>query len=90
MPVAEPADPRDPDTANPKLTPGFVAYSASGHVTAPVVYVNYGLPADYEALEAKGIPARGAIALARYGKVHRAVKVHTAETRGAVGHPDLQ
>ncbi len=85
LPVGEPADPRDPDTANPRLTPGFVAYSASGHVSAPVVYVDYGLPADYEALAARGIAVRGAIALARYGKLHRAVKVHTAETRGALG-----
>ncbi len=85
LPVTESADPRDPDTANPKLTPGFVAYSASGHVTAPVVYVNYGLPADYAALETKGVALRGRIALARYGKVHRAVKVHAAEERGAVG-----
>jgi N-acetylated-alpha-linked acidic dipeptidase len=85
LPVSEAADPRDPDTANPRLMPGFVAYSASGDVTAPVVYVNYGLPTDYAALEAKGIAVRGKIALARYGKVHRAVKVHAAEQRGAVG-----
>jgi len=85
LPVFEPSDRRDPDTSNRKLTPGFVAYSASGHVTAPVVYVNYGLPADYAALEANGIAVRGRIALARYGKVHRAVKVHAAEERGVVG-----
>src|SRR5277367_4098785 len=42
--VREPADPRDPDSSNSELGPGFVAYSASGVVTAPVVYVNYGLP----------------------------------------------
>lgn len=85
LPVAEPSDPRDPDTANPALTPGFVAYSASARVEGPVVYVNYGLPADYDALETQGISVKGAVALARYGKVHRAVKVHTAETRGARG-----
>ncbi len=50
-----------------------------------MVYVHYGLPADYEALETKGVSVKGAIALARYGKVHRAVKVHTAESRGARG-----
>ena len=85
LPVDEPADGRDPDTAQPGLTPGFIAYSASASVTAPVVYVNYGLPADYEALEAAGVSPRGAVALARYGRVHRAVKVHAAETRGAAG-----
>jgi len=83
--VTEPSDAQDPATADLRLTPGFVAYSASGRVRGPVVYVNYGLPADYDALEAAGVSWKGAIALARYGKVHRAVKVHTAETRGAIG-----
>jgi N-acetylated-alpha-linked acidic dipeptidase len=83
--VEEPADARDPDTAQAGLTPGFIAYSASANVRGPLVYVNYGLPADYEALESAGVSPRGAVVVARYGRVHRAVKVHTAETRGAVG-----
>ncbi len=74
----------DPAWAMSK-SPGFVAYSASGKVRGPVVYVNYGMPGDYDALKAAGVDVRGAIVLARYGKVHRAVKVHTAETRGAKG-----
>ncbi len=85
LPVHEHGDPRDPDTMNRALTPGFVAYSASGRVRGPVVYVNYGLPADYSALEKAGAGVRGAIVLARYGKVHRAVKVWNAEQRGARG-----
>jgi N-acetylated-alpha-linked acidic dipeptidase len=85
LPVTEPANERDASTGHPALTPGFIAYSASGRVRAPVVYVNYGLPADYAALEAAGVSVRGAIVLARYGRVHRAVKVHTAEQRGARG-----
>ena len=56
--VDEPPDPTDPDTAQAGLTPGFVAYSASGRVEGEVVYANYGLPADYEALEARGVSAR--------------------------------
>ena len=83
--VEEPAEPTDPDTAHPGLTPGFVAYSASGRVDGEIVYANYGLPADYEALDARGVSARGAIVLVRYGKVHRAVKVATAQARGALG-----
>ena len=83
--VEEPAEPTDPDTAHPGLTPGFVAYSASGRVDGEIVYANYGLPADYEALDARGVSARGAIVLVRYGKVHRAVKVATAQARGARG-----
>jgi N-acetylated-alpha-linked acidic dipeptidase len=85
LPVREPATPDEPPGADALLTPGFVAYSASAKVEAPVVYVNYGLPADYDALADGGVSARGALVLARYGKVHRAVKVSAAETRGAAG-----
>jgi N-acetylated-alpha-linked acidic dipeptidase len=81
--VMEPADPRDPDTAHPELDPGFIAYSPSADVTAPVVFVNYGLPADYAALNAAGVEVTGRIVLARYGRSHRAVKVYTAEQAGA-------
>ena len=48
--VWEPPDPRDPSSTHPELEPGFVAYSASATVTGDVVYVGYGLPADYEEL----------------------------------------
>jgi N-acetylated-alpha-linked acidic dipeptidase len=83
--VTEPPSPLDPDTRHAALGPGYVAYSASGEVTAPVVYVNYGLPADYEQLATAGVEVRGKIALARYGRSHRAVKVHTAQERGVAG-----
>jgi N-acetylated-alpha-linked acidic dipeptidase len=81
--VREPADPRDPDSSNTELGPGFVAYSASGTVTAPVIYVNYGLPPDYDQLTAAGIDVKGKIVIARYARSHRAVKIHTAEQHGA-------
>ena len=81
--VNEPPSDIDPDTKHRDLLPGFVAYSAAGDVTAPVVYVNYGLPADYAQLMERGVDARGKIAVARYGRSHRAVKVHTAEQAGA-------
>ncbi len=83
--VREPVDPRDPDGAHPELGPAFVAYSASGTVSAPVVYVNYGLPPDYARLAAAGVDVRGKIVIARYARSHRAVKVHTAEQAGAAG-----
>ena len=35
--------------------PSYNAYSADGDVTAPLVYVNYGRPEDYEVLERYGI-----------------------------------
>src|SRR5262249_56551520 len=83
--VTEPPSPLDPDTSNPEVGPGFVAYSASGDVTAPVVYVNYGLPPDYEQLAAHGVDVRGKIVIARYGKSHRAVKLFTAQEHGSAG-----
>ena len=81
--VPEPVNPLDPDSSNQELAPAFVAYSASGEVRAPVVYVNYGLPPDYAKVEAAGIDVRGKIVMARYAKSHRAVKIHTAEEHGA-------
>lgn len=81
--VREPSNPADPDSQHVELGPGFVAYSASGAVTAPVAYVNYGLPPDYEKVAAAGIDVRGKIVIARYAKSHRAVKIHTAQTHGA-------
>ena len=83
--VREPVDPRDPDGAHPDLGPAFVAYSASGTVTGPVVYANYGLPPDYARLAAAGVDVRGKIVIARYARSHRAVKIHTAEQAGAAG-----
>lgn len=83
--VVEPASDADPATRHPDLPIGFVAYSASGEVEAPAVYVNYGLPEDYAQLAATGVTARGRIAVARYGRSHRAVKVHTAQEQGAAG-----
>ena len=51
---------------------GFVALYVSGivDVTAPIVYVNYGLPADYGQLAARGVDVRGKLAIARYGRSH--------------------
>ena len=81
--VAEPAIPGDPTSGNAELGGGYVAYSASGTATGQIVYVNYGLPADYAELATLGVSLKGKIALARYGKSHRAVKTHTAEQAGA-------
>lgn len=81
--VREPANPLDPDSSSQELVPAFVAYSASGEVQAPVVYVNYGLPPDYAKVEAAGIDVRGKIVMARYARSHRAVKIHTAQEHGA-------
>lgn len=81
--IDEPAIPEDPTSSHPELGGGYVAYSASGTAEGQVVYVNYGLPADYAELAALGVSLTGKIALARYGRSHRAVKTHTAEQAGA-------
>ena len=62
---------------------GYIAYSASGTATGQAVFVNYGLPADYAQLNALGVSVKDRIAIARYGRSHRAVKVHTAQEHGA-------
>ncbi len=81
--VREPSNPLDPDSMQAELGPPFVAYSASGVVRAPAVYINYGLPPDYDKVAAAGVDVRGKIVIARYARSHRAVKIHTAEQRGA-------
>jgi N-acetylated-alpha-linked acidic dipeptidase len=65
----------------------FHAYSASGEITAPVVYAGAGNPADYEWLHAQGIDVRGKIALVRYSVPYsyRGFKAWTAQQRGAAG-----
>ncbi|HZE64906.1 MAG TPA: PA domain-containing protein, partial [Pyrinomonadaceae bacterium] len=77
--------PEDPSSSNPKIIPLFNGYSASGDVTAPLVYVNYGLPPDYEALKKAGVDVTGKIAIARYGNSFRGVKAKVAQDNGAVG-----
>ena len=81
--VDEPAIREDPTSSHPELKGGYVAYSASGTAAGQIVYVNYGLPADYAQLATLGVSLKGRIALARYGRSHRAVKTHTAEQAGA-------
>ncbi|KAI8388701.1 uncharacterized protein BYT42DRAFT_244010 [Radiomyces spectabilis] len=65
--------------------PTFHAYSGSGNVTAPVVYVNYGQKSDFEFLLSQGIPVQGTIALMRAGVVSHGLKVRLAETYQCVG-----
>jgi N-acetylated-alpha-linked acidic dipeptidase len=65
--------------------PTYNAYSHDGDVTAPLVYVNYGAPADYEQLERMGVSVKGAIVIARYGETWRGIKPKVAAEHGAVG-----
>jgi N-acetylated-alpha-linked acidic dipeptidase len=79
-PVAE-----DPTSNLEGMLPPYVAYQGDGDVTAPVVYVNYGMPDDYEELARRGIDVRGKIILARYGAGWRGLKPKLAQEHGAVG-----
>jgi N-acetylated-alpha-linked acidic dipeptidase len=83
--LAEPAVPEDKDTADPGQLPTFNAYSADGDVTGELVYVNYGIPEDYERLEEMGIDVRGKIAIVRYGRSWRGIKAKMAQEHGAIG-----
>jgi N-acetylated-alpha-linked acidic dipeptidase len=84
--LEEPALPGDP-TSNQKKEqlPSYNAYSIDGDVTAPLVYVNRGVPADYEELDRRGISVRGAIVIVRYGGSWRGIKPKVAAEHGAVG-----
>jgi N-acetylated-alpha-linked acidic dipeptidase len=65
--------------------PAYVAFQGDGDVTAPLVYVNYGMPDDYKALERMGVDVKGKIVIARYGKGWRGLKPKLAQDHGAVG-----
>jgi N-acetylated-alpha-linked acidic dipeptidase len=79
-PVAE-----DPTSNSPGMLPPYLAYQGDGDVSAPVVYVNYGMPDDYDALARRGIDVKGKIVLARYGEGWRGLKPLLAQEHGAVG-----
>ena len=84
--LAEPpvaADPTSNQTA--EQLPTYNAYSADGDVTAPLIYVNYGGPDDYEVLQRAGVSVKGAIVIARYGGGWRGVKPMVANQHGAIG-----
>jgi N-acetylated-alpha-linked acidic dipeptidase len=65
--------------------PPYNAYGADGDVTAPLVYVNYGMPDDYKELARYGVSVKGKIVIVRYGKGWRGLKPQLAYEHGAVG-----
>jgi len=75
----------DPDTKNPAVPGSYFGYSASGDVTAEVVYAHSGNPEDYELLRKNGISVKGKIVLVRYSNPYsyRGFKALTAEREGA-------
>jgi N-acetylated-alpha-linked acidic dipeptidase len=77
--------PEDPDTAQPAISGAWTSFSASGDVTAPVVYANSGNPADYDELRRHGISPKGKIVIVRYSNPYsyRGFKALTAQREGA-------
>ena len=84
--LQEPAVAGDPTSSQQaEQLPTYNAYSVDGDVTAPLVYVNYGVPADYEQLDRLGISVKGAIVIARYFGSWRGIKPKVAAEHGAIG-----
>jgi N-acetylated-alpha-linked acidic dipeptidase len=84
--LQEPPVPGDPTSGQQdQQLPTYNAYSGDGDVTAPIVYVNYGVPADYDELARHGIDVKGKIVIARYGGSWRGIKPKVAAEHGAVG-----
>lgn len=75
----------DPTTSVENRIPTFHGYSASGNVTAPFIYVNYGTYKDFEDLVDAGIKLEGKIAIARYGGIFRGLKIKRAQELGMIG-----
>ncbi len=65
--------------------PVYNAYSIDGDVSGDLVYVNYGVPADYEQLDQLGIDVKGKIVISRYGGSWRGIKPKVAAEHGAIG-----
>lgn len=83
--LKEPAFAEDATSGQDGQLPTYNAWGADGDVTAPLVYVNYGLPADYEQLERLGVDVKGKIVIAKYGKSWRGIKPKVAYEHGAIG-----
>jgi N-acetylated-alpha-linked acidic dipeptidase len=78
--------PGDPVTTQVKAElPAYVAYGADGDVTGELIYVNYGMPDDYKALERMGVDVKGKVVIARYGQGWRGLKPKLAQDHGAIG-----
>jgi N-acetylated-alpha-linked acidic dipeptidase len=77
----------DPDTKNPRVSPGYLGLSASADIEAAVVYAHSGNPEDYAYLRSQGIDVRGKVVLVRYSNPYsyRGFKALTAEREGAAG-----
>ena len=84
--LTEPAIPGDSTSGQTaEMLPPYNVYSVDGDVAGELVYVNFGIPSDYEELERRGIDVKGKIVIARYGRSWRGIKPKVAAERGAIG-----
>ena len=84
--LKEPVVPGDASSVQQaEQLPTYNAYSIDGDVTGPLVFVNYGIPSDYDELERRGISVKGAIVIAKYGGSWRGIKPKVAAEHGAIG-----
>ncbi len=83
--LKEPALPDDATSGQAGQLPTYNAWSADGDVTGQLVFVNYGLPEDYDRLAALGIEVKGKIVIAKYGRSWRGIKPKVAYEHGAIG-----
>src|SRR6202163_3159 len=84
--LTEPAIPEDSTSGqSAEQLPLYNAYSIDGDVTGELVYVNFGVPKDYEELQRRGIDVKGKIVIARYYGSWRGIKPKVAAEHGAIG-----
>lgn len=83
--LKEPALKEDGTSGQADQLPTYNCWSADGDVTAELVFVNYGLPEDYEVLAKHGIDVKGKIVIAKYGRSWRGIKPKVAQEHGAIG-----
>lgn len=83
--LKEPALKEDATSGQKGQLPTYNAFSADGDITADLVFVNYGLPGDYEILDKMGIDVKGKIVIAKYGRSWRGIKPKVAQEHGAIG-----
>src|SRR5215472_10645804 len=83
--LSEPPVAGDATSTRTDGLPPYNEYGADGDVTGELVYLNYGMPQDYEDLARRGIDVRGKIVITRYGGGWRGLKPKLAQEHGAVG-----
>lgn len=83
--LKEPMLKEDASSGQQGQLPIYNAWSADGDVSGDLVFVNYGLPQDYDELEKLGIDVKGKIVIAKYGRSWRGIKPKVAQEHGALG-----